>query len=500
MAVYLTAFCFFYLTALFPFAYFRHDDWLIALNGISLEGNWNNLFNSKLTHGNVERVWFFRPLFKFNGFLFWKLFGENYFVWLLGTLLFTVGALALAWDSLRIFPTTAKKAPTFLALFVCAPLIHFGSLTWAGEGLMNCPQLFFLALSTWGFLKALACKQGVIPSKEQAKFTALSLLAWFISFGFKESSVFHLPFFFALLVDRKIGRLTWAAAFKSIIPHAALAAFYLLGRGLLVPMNSDYLMRLSVTHVGLALIYFIGILGTPAFLIYVFGALDRELKKISYFTAVTDDIAYLAFFAISIAPYVAQPFFSVGWPLLPGFFFVYFLAMRTSPLLPTKRNRVALALFVLQATAAGAYLNYLGWWNWKAPQQFLMAVVDEAVELPVSKIRVANCSKPPYQHLAFERVVVHDSGLISMWHLKGGKSVEIDYLNCDGTGSPIGDNELVFYWEYPKLELIKIPSRAQAPLKALLTQRPALPLRPPESLSPRPLNGSRFPSSSPPSP
>lgn len=143
MALLLSVFCLFYLGALFPFAFFRHDDWLIVHNGALLTENWSSAWSPTLTHGAMERVWFFRPLFKFNGFLFWRLFGEQYFFWLLGVLTFTVAAVYLAADSLSLFATTRKKAITFVTLFLCAPLIHFGSLTWIGEGLMNCPQIFF---------------------------------------------------------------------------------------------------------------------------------------------------------------------------------------------------------------------------------------------------------------------------------------------------------------------------------------------------------------------
>ncbi len=500
MAIYLIAFCFLYLGALFPFAYFRHDDWLIALNGAMLNTDWSKLFSSTLTHGNIERVWFFRPLVKFNGFLFWNLFGEFYFLWLVGTLLFTVAALVLAYDSFKIFHSTEKKGMTFLALFVCAPLIHFGSLTWIGEGLMNCPQLFFLTLNGWAFLKAMACRKGILKAEHEKRYTILSILAFFLALGFKESSVFHLVLLMAFLYDRRLTRFPLREKIFLILPYALLSAVYLAIRLFIFPINSDYVMRLSVFHMGGPILYFIGILGIPAFLLLVTGGFDSEVNKSPLRTFLMDDAGYFVFFAVSLAPYLSQPFFSVGWPLIPGFFFVYYLAARSRPLLVDKRYRMAAILFVIQAIPTAGYLSYLHWWDWKAPQQFLMEVIDASLNLPITYLKIAHCNEPRYTHLPFERVITHEAGLISMRVLKGGKPLTVWNVNCEDAEKEISQNEIMLRWKFPSLELVKIPSQAQSQLKELLTQRPALPSPRLEERGPRPLNGSRFPSSSPPSP
>ncbi len=496
----LMLFCAFYLTALFPFAFFRHDDWLIALNGASLQTNWQKLWSPTLMHGATERIWFFRPLVKFNGFLFWKLFGEHYYFWLASTLFFTVGALVFAYRSLNEFPPTQKKSLSFLILFVCAPLIHFGSLTWIGEGLMNCPQIFFLALSLWAFLKSVNFRDTESRPTYFIHYTAVALLAFLIALGIKESSIFHVIFLMAILRDNKFNRRSWKNTIRCILPYAIISSIFLIFRLFFVPMNGDYVLGFTLAHLGTPVLYFLMILGTPVFLLYLFGAYDSEVRKTPFLTLLKEDIFYLIYFAISVVPFLGQPFFSVGWPLLTGFFFIFYLATKTKPMLTTQKIPIALALLLVQGVPAMGYLGYLHWWDWQKPEYSLLKIV-EISGADVSTIRIANCQNHATEHLSFERVVTHASGLNSLWILKNGHPVDIISTSCDSLDErqPSKD-ELVLRWEFPELTLVSSPLQIRAPLEELLTLRPALPSRRSESHGPRPLSGSRFPSSSPPSP
>ncbi len=501
MALLLSVFCLFYFGALFPYAFFRHDDWLIVHNGTLLTGNWSSAWSPTLTHGAVERVWFFRPLFKFNGFLFWRLFGEQYYFWLIAVLFFVVAAVYLAAQSLTYFSATQKKAVTFVSLFVCAPLIHFGSLTWIGEGLMNGPQLFLLALSLWAFLKAVSLRTSIMTVQKALPYSLISLTAFTVSLGLKESSVFHTALLLAVMCDSRFGRHDRKQIVRVLFPYGVIAAIYLGVRLLLLPINSDYVMRTSWVHLGVPAVYFLIILGSPAFLIFLFGAFENEIKKSQPLQAIKEHFFYLVYFGISILPYLGQPFFSVGWPLLPGFFFLWLLATRTKPMLPAARTRVAFALLLVQIIPAGSYLNYLRWWEWKAPQRALLTITEAANGITVDKITVADCRVAPYLHLSFDRVVTHFSGLVSLWIVKTGRSVVVEGLACDDlTRYRAGENEIVLRWSFPDLQVLRAPLQLEAQLAELLIRPPGLPSRRSESLSPRPLNGSRFPSSSPPSP
>ena len=58
----MAAYSVFYIALIFPFAYFRHDDWQIISNSVlRLPDDWRFLFTDTLYDLGVPTRWFVRP-------------------------------------------------------------------------------------------------------------------------------------------------------------------------------------------------------------------------------------------------------------------------------------------------------------------------------------------------------------------------------------------------------------------------------------------------------
>ena len=154
MAIWFILLAAIYVIGLFPFAYFRNDDWLIFGNALlHVRNDFSQAFRPTLFYGEREVVWFFRPFFKILPYFFFEAFRYNYSLWL-GTLFaFFVLAIYLTFRSLKLLTHSRKKALLFVVLFTASFHLHFGSLIWMGEGMMNIPQLFLFSLNLFLFLK-----------------------------------------------------------------------------------------------------------------------------------------------------------------------------------------------------------------------------------------------------------------------------------------------------------------------------------------------------------
>ena len=126
MAIWLILLAAIYVIGLFPFAYFRNDDWLIFGNALlHVKGNLSQAFQPTLFYGEREVVWFFRPFFKILPYLFYEVFHYNYSLWL-GTLFtFFVLSMYLSYQSLEILTASRKKSLLFLVLFTSSFHLHF---------------------------------------------------------------------------------------------------------------------------------------------------------------------------------------------------------------------------------------------------------------------------------------------------------------------------------------------------------------------------------------
>ncbi len=435
-----------YALFVFPFAYFRHDDWLILGNGAALPDNWAMLWNPTLLFPDGEHIWFFRPFFKLATYLFYSAFGFHYWMWLCGTLAITLAALCLGADTIGRLTGKRERALWFLTLFAAAVPLHFGSLAWIGEGLMNCPLALGLVLSTW-----LVCR-GLLEARRDL--LALAVPVFTLTLGFKESAVFHVAFLFALLLtDEKLRQIPLRSRALVFAPYAAISAVYLVVRLLYLPLNREYLPDLTLHALGKPALLIAAMLLVPAAL----AARTHSLRGLG------KKWLFVPFLVVTVLPYLGHPFFSPGWLFYPGFFLLFILSLGETGLGGEPR-RIALTGLAVLAVSLGPVLyelNRMGWWHWNQGQREMRDSVAALEPASLSTLEVYSCQNDRYPLASFERVVAYDASLWFMWrlHHKTDLPVVVGWCSTLKRGLASKDERAaILLWEFPKLTWVKRPA------------------------------------------
>lgn len=453
--------CVGYLVLVFPLAYFRHDDWLILGNSVlRLPKDWSFALSPNLFFGEQEINWFFRPLFKTLVYYFYQCFGSTYYLWLVGILGFLVGALLLG--SKIVFAVTGSKLASrlFLVLFTASIHFHFGSLVWIGEGIMNCPQLFFLMLNTH-CLCSVAFRPGSFWRSSWLQTAAV--LSYIIALGFKESSVFHLVFMLTMVLsETRFSTIPTKIRFYLLTPHFILTLAYLAFQLGAVPFNKHYLPQPGF-----------GTMIRPAYIIGLsiavplgvwFGVLWFYNRRF-YSRAVHSLRArwpYLFFLLLSISPYFGHGFFSPGWLLFPGFYVLLVVALATplkcKPVL-IPHNTLAICLLLVTLSPVLFYVHRNAWWLWHKGQRQLHELVRSAPEGVISELVIFDCPNQSYPHATLERVVMFYAGLHEMWNLYHRTPIGISIRSCEAISrKPASQSKtMALKWEFPEFEVVSKP-------------------------------------------
>lgn len=427
-----------YLLGLFPFAYFRHDDWLIIGDGFRGAGGWVNYFKPLLWVGDEHWVWFFRPFFKWIAHEFFELFGFRYFWWLffqLGILTLAIGFLAKTVEGVT---GSRAKGWQFAALVCASWQLHVGSLLWVGEGLMNCPQLLFQAICLWAFWR--------YEAERKLGWYGLSLAAFFLSLFVKESSVFLVALLAAMVWCEPPWRgLSLKNLAQRLGPFAVVSAVYLVFRLGVLPYNTSYVIDWNLNVWLRSIVYLAGTLGlaVAGWWALVGTPTRAELSR---------RWIYLPFLAVSVAPYLGHPFFSPGWLLFPGFLllFTLFLIPRPEP----KRawaGKVALGLCVLTLGLSLMRLRQFDWWRWERSQRAFTELAIGADTARFDRIDLEVCPNPEYPQANISRVFGQAEQLQSMLHLVQKKPMQVRLVDCRSAVEPGSERVLRVGWHYPDL-------------------------------------------------
>lgn len=422
----------FYLAAVAPFTFFRHDDWWILGNSVvSMPLDWGLLWRPTLLHNGEEIVWFFRPGFKLGTYLFFHLFGFHYVAWIAA--LSALGSAALFLGSEIARRLFNARAGLWFVLIAGASLpLHFGSFAWVGEGMMNIPQLFFLFASTLMLLYAVDRAVWIWPS----------VLAFVLALSFKESSLFHLAFLGAVFFfEPGMQRVALRRRAGLLAPFAVLGLFYLTVRLGWMPVNPGYIPRYDWHRV----LYTVAMGVAPVALpLMVWGAFLRwgheRLPGALWITR----LAYLPFWIVSLGIYVGHGFFSPGWYLVMGWTVLLAFAALVPAAIP--RRQLLCAAAVVLVLALGPMLlrlDRLGWWKWKAAQVEFFELARENGDL--EKITVRNCTQAPYTDIYFDRVVANEEGVRQIWRLLHGRSIHVQIGLCNLPATP-GPHHRVLDW------------------------------------------------------
>ena len=438
----------------FPFAFFRNDDWWILGNGVrELPKNWGFAFSPTLFFLGEEQNWFFRPLFKIFTLLFFKAFGFNYFLWLCGTLLFTVGAMWFGAKTIELVTNRSQSAFAYLLLFVASIQIYLGSVMWVGEGLMNCPQLFLLSLSLYLF-----CKHLLVKTSSGIN-GGLALLTYVVSIGFKESAVFH-PLFMAALIfsERKFLDVTVERKIRALIPYVVLTGAFVIYRLFFLPVISGYIPNLSRNFLRENGPIILSALALPMMGLAGVLFLEKQTTAVNFLKAIFQRNRYLPFFLISVLPYLGQGFFSPGWLLGPGAYFLFLLAL----CIPQGDFsggffiRLAVVALSLSLPPVAWKLHNMEWWSWHKPQRQLFDIIRSPANEGISDLYIYDCDRVPEKNLGFTRVVGHDYGLHEAWRLHHSRDVAFHFMRCDAKPArqPADERALHLMWSFPELTVL----------------------------------------------
>ncbi len=443
-----------YLAVIYPLAYFRHDDWLILGNAVRhFADDWSFAFAPTLYFLNEEVVWFFRPFFKILPLIFFNTLGLNYYLWLASLLGFTVASFWFTYQSVRLLTQSIFWSTFSVLLFVSSVHLHFGSLFWVGEGMMNCPQLFFLSACTYAFLCSLREK-----GKRFFGWQALSWAALLIAVGFKESSIFHGVFLALLLLlsptfdSRSLKSKTFV-----ILPLAIFTLAFLYVRLIVMPINPYYVPKWNLAEISREIAVLIAAYLGP--LLIWFGVLVVSSKESArrYSQALLKQLPYAGFLALCLVPYLGHSFFSPGWFMVPAyyFFFVLALAGHRAGITPAwQALRVSATLVLLLSLIPVAYRLYeLRWWEWKPSQVYAQQIIASLPDESVDEIVVFNCVNPAYPDLNFDRVIGFEAGLYQMWAIHHPNPIPVIIRDCSKLKPRHANSKkkLMLYFQFPTL-------------------------------------------------
>ncbi len=406
-ALMLVTLCAIYCLAAFPFAYFRHDDWILLGNAVQLPDHWSRVWNAQLDFGAGEVPWFFRPFFLLGAYLFFNVFGFQYWLWLSALLLVTIGAIWMAANAVLTISGSERKATLFTLLFVASIPLHFANLVWVGEGLMNCPLIALLAASTYLFCSGAAQK----TQYPKATLTG-GFLCFVMALGFKESAIFHNAWLLGLVLDPAFPKSIKRRKIELLLPYAIFTACYLLFRFLWLPMNGDYAPRSALSNILHPIEIFIGSLGLPLLIFFCWLMLLQRSSAKPFLRYLLTKKVYLPFLVVAILPHVAHQFFSPGWLLYPGFFLLLACCLNIPEECMPKQSlaRLAPVLVILSLLPVAHHLNSVTWWQWHVTQRKLQRMIAEIDPDSVKELWIYDCQTAQHQRTLFQRVVALGAG------------------------------------------------------------------------------------------
>jgi hypothetical protein len=441
-ALLLALMCAAYLVAVFPLLFFRHDDWWILGNSVRyLPEDWGFLWKPMLYFGERPLVWFFRPGFKGLVYVFFNVFGFTYALWMATLLALYVATLWMGNAIVVRITGSTRSGFWFIAAMAGSWLIHFGSLAWMGEGMMNVPQAFLLMLSTYAFVRA---------AKKNA-WCVLSVAAFVLALGFKESSLFQ-PVFFAAMVcaEPSFRRVSWKKRIGLLAPFAVLGGVYLLVRLGYMPVSPSYRPEYTVVKIARSAAFALG----PVMLPFALWGLYLRARGRAVFREYIGELSarlfYVPFVLVSISVYLGHDFFSPGWFLVVGTFTVLALACTQVPAKISNGSmlRFAGVLFLLSVGPIAYRLQCVGWWQWHRAQLEVFNAIAEA-PADTTRVFVRPCENPDYPGVVFGRVVANEEAVRQIWYLTHGRPVQVQFLYCDSK-TPSVHGQWLLDWKFPE--------------------------------------------------
>lgn len=381
---------------------------------------------------SLKEVWFFRPFFKGLVGLCYSLFKNQIGFWMMIHWGFVMGAAILGEFSLQRIKKSHYRPFLFFLLFIVSFSLHFANVVWVGEGMMNAPQLFLLALAVFFFVSS---SHGI---------QWLSIFPYLFALGFKESSAFLPILLWVIALHQK------EFSKKKVLLGAHFFIFcgFLVFRLGLLPFNPAYQPLLSFRNLMDPLFYFLVCLGFP-FSYFLWNVSNRKQIPRNWKSLV---LSFLPFLGLLLAPHLGHPFFSPGWTLLPGYFFLWVICFVVNSEQMTSKNLYinALVVLALSSLVVGTQIWNLKWLSWVVPQRKMHSLLVNTDPNVISQIKIKNCLTQEYPDITFQRVIGAKENLEFMWALHHSKPIDFKFIECEANESDSNDS-LLLTWKFPDL-------------------------------------------------
>ncbi len=421
--------------------YFRHDDWMMLGTAVKkMPMEWPLLWKAYLYYApDVKGAWFLRPFFLLAIYSNFHLFGYHYWLWILEQIVLLGATLVLATDTLERIRGKASDSFIFLYIFLfCIPL-HFASVLWMGEGLMNIPQVFLMVVCLYGFLKS--TKFGELPY-------LVAVLSYLAALFFKESSIV-LPFilFFVLFSQGKLIE----ERFRLLL-FFILGGIYFVCRFTLVVVNEGYHPVFNVECFLKPLCVFLFFCFLGPLVLTVLSKVQKNERPL--FASPLLWIGYFSLIFLLILPHLGHWFFSPGWLYLPGFFasFLFPFLFKNPETLQKGIFSKGLVIFFLSVLPLGWQLSDIGWFSWGGIQKKAHRLVLDMDPKVIKRINLIECPNPNYLKSDLSRVVGSYDSFQHMWYLAHDSKIKVVELPC-GTQVPKSPEVATLMYRFPEISL-----------------------------------------------
>ncbi len=433
---------FFLYVFVIPFCYFRHDDWLIIGTAVKhMPKDWGLLWRATLFYSPYrQEIWFFRPVFKILTFVNFKLFAFHHGMWVIEQIFLLLATLILSSRALFRIRNRNSDVEVFLVTFIfCIPL-HFGSLVWIGEGMMNIPQVLFLSIALYGYLK------NEVPTPFSI---VLSLLGYIGALLCKESSVV----FPGLLLLLTFYFRDFKRDFKQLFLHAFVTLAYLIARFKYFDVNPGYHPAFDFVHFVRPLLIFAAVIFLGP-LLFVLTTFYRKKDKGFSLLNLQRAILFSGFVLLLVLPHLGHWFFSPGWFFLPGFWaaWIFPLVFEDTTLFKSKIRTTAFLLLIASTIPLVWQLKNLGWQHWGKVQRNLHEIIRNTDPTGIKRMFIQECVNEEYPTSDLARVAGSTDSIEHIWNLSHDQKIHVIEIECKAT-VPVDPESKVIHFKFPDLTM-----------------------------------------------